>query len=51
METKEPLNQFQKVHKRLQERVERAREVQEKDAAILKKKTEEEAVREGFARA
>ena len=50
METKEPLNEFQEVHKKVQERAERAREVNEKDSALQQKKAREEAIREGFDR-
>ncbi|MGB8772405.1 MAG: hypothetical protein WCC92_22535 [Candidatus Korobacteraceae bacterium] len=51
MENKKSLNQFQEVHKQVQERLERAREVQKKDAALRKDKAEDEAIREGFDRA
>lgn len=51
MENQKPLNQFEEVHKKVQERLERTREAQEKDAAVRKNKAEDEAVREGFDRA
>jgi len=51
MVTKKPLNQFQEVHEKVQERLDRAHEVKEKAAALHKKKADEEAVREGFDRA
>ncbi|MGD0930399.1 MAG: hypothetical protein ABR902_07095 [Candidatus Korobacteraceae bacterium] len=51
METKKPSNQFQEVHEKVQERLDRARKLKEEDAALYKKKAEEEAVREGFDRA
>jgi hypothetical protein len=50
METKEPLNQFQEGHKKVQKRAERAREVNEKDSALQQKKARDEAIREGFDR-
>jgi hypothetical protein len=48
MESKKPLNQFQEVHKKVREVLDRAREVQGKDAELRKKRAEEEAVPEGF---
>jgi len=51
METKKPLNQFQDVHNKVRERLDRAREVKEKDSALQQKKAKEEAVREKFDRA
>ena len=51
MDNEKPLNQFQEVHKRVQERLARDREVQVKDSELRKKRAEEEAVREGFDRA
>ena len=51
MDNHKPLNQFQEVHKRVRERLDREREIQGKDLEARKKKAEEEAVREGFDRA
>jgi len=51
MEPKKPLNQFQEVHEKVRERLDRAREVKEKDSALQQKKAKEEAVREKFDRA
>jgi len=51
MESEKPLSPFQEVHKKVQEAVDHAREVREKEAELRKKKAEEEAVREGFNRA
>lgn len=48
MESKKPLSPFQEVHKKVQEALDHAREVREKDANLRKKKAKEEAVREGF---
>ena len=48
MESKKPLNQFQEVHKKVREALDRTREVQGKDAELRKKKAEEKAVREAF---
>ncbi len=50
MESKKPTNPFQEVHKQVQERVDRAREVRQKDGELRRKKADEEAVREGFDR-
>jgi len=51
MESKKPLSPFQVVHKKVQEALDHAREIREKDADLRKKKAKEEAVREGFDRA
>ena len=51
MQSKKPLSPFQEVHKKVQEALDHAREIREKDAERRKKKAEEEAVREGFDRA
>ena len=51
MDIEKPRNQFQEVHKKVQERLDRAREARERDSGIRKEKAEEEAVREGFDRA
>jgi hypothetical protein len=51
MEPKKPLNQFQEVHEKVRERLDRAHKLKEKDVVLQRKKAEEEAVREGFDRA
>jgi hypothetical protein len=51
MDNEKPINQFQEVHKKVKERLDRAREVREKDSEVRKEKAEEEAIREGFDRA
>jgi hypothetical protein len=51
MESEKPLNQFQEVYKKVQERLARDRERREKGAELRKKEAEKEAVREGFDRA
>ena len=46
MENDKPLNQFQEVHKKVQERLDRARQAQERDTELRNKRaTEEEAIR------
>ena len=50
MENNKPLNQFQEVHKKVQERLNRVREVQERDTALRNKKATDEAVHEGSDR-
>jgi hypothetical protein len=51
MENEKPLGRFQEVAKKIQAARDHAREEREKDAALRKRKAEEEAVREGFDRA
>jgi hypothetical protein len=51
MDNEKPLNQFQEVHKKVKERLDRARDAREKDSEVRKEKAEEEAIREGFDRA
>lgn len=51
MESNKPLNQFEEVHKKVRERLDRAHEVREKDSALHQEKAKGEAVREGFDRA
>ena len=51
MSNKESANQFQEVHKQVQERLARANDARERDADVRSKKAAEEAVREGFDRA
>jgi hypothetical protein len=51
MDNEKPLNQFQEVHKKVQEARDRARLVREKDSELRKERAEDEAVREGFDRA
>jgi hypothetical protein len=50
MEDKKPLNLFQEVHAKVQERLDRAREAQSNDSVLRKKRSDEEAMREGFDR-
>jgi|SRR5271167_1914078 len=47
MESKKPLSPFQEVHKKVQDALDHAREVRERDAELRKKRAEEESVREG----
>jgi hypothetical protein len=48
MDNAKPLNQFQEVHQKVKERLDRARDAREKDSEVRKERAEEEAVREGF---
>lgn len=50
MEAKKPANQFQEVHRLVQERLARDRENREQGVELRKKEAEKEAVREGFDR-
>jgi hypothetical protein len=38
MDNEKPINQFQEVHKKVKERLDRAREVREKDSEVRKEK-------------
>jgi hypothetical protein len=46
MENNKSLNQFQEVHKKVQERLDHIRETQEKDTALRNKKAIDEAFHE-----
>lgn len=48
MENKKSLNQFQKVHKQVRERLEHIREAQEKDTEFRKKREIDKVFGEGF---
>ena len=50
MESKEPVNQFQEVHKKAREVRDRSREIRERDSVIRQERAEKEAIREGFDR-
>jgi hypothetical protein len=52
MENEKPSsNQFQEVHRKVKERLDRERESREKGVEIRRKEAEEEAANEGFDRA
>ena len=51
MESKKPTNAFQEVHRLVQERLARDREMREQGVELRKKEAEKEAIREGFDRA
>jgi hypothetical protein len=51
MDNEKPLNQFQEVHKKVKERLDRARDAREKDSEVRKEKADYEAICEGFDRA
>jgi len=51
MANQQSLSPFQEVHKRIQEARERGRKERERDEALRKEKSEEQAKREGFDRA
>ena len=50
MESTKPTNQFQEVHRQVQERLAREREKREQGVELRKKEAEKEALREGFGR-
>ncbi|MGA7459328.1 MAG: hypothetical protein WBW69_03840 [Candidatus Korobacteraceae bacterium] len=51
MDKAEPVNQFKEVHRLVKERLDRARDIREKDFEHQKEREKEEARREGFDRA
>ena len=51
MANQQSLGPFQDVHKKIQEARERARKERERDNALRRKRSENEAKREGFDRA
>ena len=51
MANQQSLSPFQEVHKKIQEARERARKERERDDALRKNRSENEAKREGFDRA
>lgn len=50
MDNNKPLNQFQEVHRLVQERLDHVRDAQVRDSELRRKRAQEEAIREGFDR-